>query len=185
MRTMLMIIAVLAVSGLFVADAAAQTTTFSVFFDDKFTQGSKDCPGSGVLDTLYVVGSGFNALVSGAEYRITYPASLTWLSDSNTPPVAIGNSPTGISLGFPSPQNGFQAVLFHTVTVLWNCSGCGGFENGGIVVGPSLVSGASTPEWTDWPSFDLFSAVGMTSLVCATVRTEESTWGQIKSLYQD
>jgi len=172
---------VLAVFGATVA--SAQTPFVAVYFDQNFTTLQKDCPGPG-LDELYVVLVNANSFVSGAEYQIFYPGSITWLADTNTPPVTIGSSPTGISLGFNIPQNGYFAVLLHTVQILWNCADCS-VTNDPIVVGPNPFSGALTPQWTDWPNYDLFGALGLTSQVCATVATEETTWGQVKALYSE
>jgi hypothetical protein len=163
--------------------ASAQTPFVAVYFDQNFTTLQKNCPGPG-LDELYVVLVNANAFVSGAEYQISYPGTITWLADQGTPPVTIGSSPTGISLGFSVPQNGYFAVLLHTVQVLWNCSDCS-VTNDPIVVGDNPLTPDVGVLWTDWPNYDLFVALGLTSQVCPTVATEETTWGQVKALYSE
>jgi len=110
--------------------------------------------------------------------------SMIWLADSNTPPVALGTSPTGIALGYSTPQNGFFAVLLQTVQILWNCNDCS-VTNDPIVVVPSPFNPSGKVQFTNWPDFDLVDALGLTSQVCATVATEESTWGQVKALYSE
>ena len=163
--------------------ASAQTPFIAVYFDQNFTQIQTVCPGPGFAD-LYVILANANALVSGAEYQILYPAAMNWIADQNTPPATIGVSPTGISLGFPVPQNGFSAVLLHTVLVQWVCTDCS-VTNQQVQVVPNPTNPTGKVQWTDWPGFGLFDAVGMQSTVCPTVATEESTWGQVKALYSE
>jgi hypothetical protein len=179
--TVVLTLVVLALVGASVA--SAQTPFIAVYFDENFTSLQKTCPGPGP-DDLYVVLSNANTFVSGAEYRIAYPAAMTWLADTNTPPVALGISPNGISLGFALPQNGFFAVLLHTVRIIWNCSDCVVLD-APIEVLPHPLNPNGFIQYTDWPNFDLFNALGLTSQVCPTVATEETTWGQVKALYSE
>jgi hypothetical protein len=164
--------------------ASAQTPFIAVYFDQHPTFSlQKDCPGP-MQDELYVMLVNANAFVSGAEYRVAYPGSMTWLADTNTPPVTIGASPVGIALGFNLPQNGFFALLLHTVSIFWECSDCA-VTNDPITVFSSPHNPAGKIQYTDWPNFELFDAIGLTSQVCATVATEETTWGQVKALYSE
>jgi hypothetical protein len=163
--------------------ASAQTPFIAVYFDQNFTQIQTVCPGPGA-GTLYVVLANANSLVSGAEYRIGYPAAMTWIGDTNTPPVALGSTPTGISLGFPVPQNGFNSLLLHTVAIFWNCSDCS-VTNQKVSVAAHPLNASGNVQFTDWPAFSLVNAIGMDSDVCPTVATEESTWGQVKALYSE
>ena len=176
----------LALLTISVASVGAQTPFIAVYFDQNFQHLQAECPtapAGTVLDQFFVVLVNASAFVSGAEYRIEYPASVMWLADTNLPPVSIGSSPTGIALGFNLPQNGFFAVLLQTVDVLWMCTGCN-MLNDPIDVRANPNTGATAPQWTDWPSFDLFKAIGLSSHVCPTVSTEETTWGQVKALYR-
>jgi hypothetical protein len=179
MKTLLVVTAVLA-AVLCTTGVQAQTPHVGVFFDTGFTRMDKDCPVGGGLDSAFVVAMNFNAFLTGIEYAINYPLSMTWLSDYGTPPVTIGSTPTGISEGFALPQNGFFPVVVAKVLFLWNCNGCVVTDDP-VIVSPHPLTGFVRA--TDFPNYDFINAVGMTSLVCATVPTEETSWGRIKSLY--
>jgi hypothetical protein len=168
-----------------IAPASAQVQPFiGAFFDEALTQETKDCPGA-VLDTLYIGLYNANSFIVGAEYQISYPPSIAWILDLGTPPVTIGNTVTGIAMGFALPQNGFFPVLLHSVLVQWFCQDCTGFVNDQLVVGPHPFNGG--PHYTDWPNFDLFNAVGLTATICQEppIATEETTWGKLKALYNE
>jgi len=164
---------------------SAQTPFIAVYFDANYTQVQKDCPpgpAGTVFDQFYVVLVNANRFVSGAEYRIQFGAAVMWLAATGLPPVALGTSPTGIALGFPVPQNGFFPVQLQTLQVLWMCDGCN-MLNDPIDVRANPNTGGTAPQWTDWPGFNIYKAVGLSSSICATVATEETTWGQVKSIY--
>ncbi len=176
------LVALAAVSG----PVQAQTTpTVGVYFDQAYTVMQKPCVGPNVMDYAYVVAYNFDVFLSGMEYMISYPPSILWVADLDIPAVTIGNTPSGISMGFGStPLNGFGPVLLHRVAFLWQCMGCDATnEDDPIVVLPHPVSGFL--RGTDFPNFDFVYGVGMTSLVCATVPVNETTWGKIKSLYEE
>ena len=179
MKTLLAVTAVLA-AALMATGTHAQTPTVGVFFDQYFTRMDKDCPAGGGVDSVFVVAQNFNVFVTGIEYAINYPPTITWLSDYGTPPVTIGTTPTGISEGFALPVNGFFPIVVAKVLFVWNCDGCT-ITDSPIVVSAHPISGFVRA--TDYPNYDYINAVGMTSLVCATVPTEETSWGRIKSLY--
>jgi len=181
MKTLRAVTAVIA-AVLMAPGVQAQTPNLGVFFDQAFTRMDKDCPAGGGLDSAFVVALNFNAFVSGIEYSINYPTTMTWLSDYDTPPVTIGSTPSGISEGFALPLNGFFPIVVAKVLFFWNCDGCT-VENDPIIVSPHPISGFVRA--TDFPNYDFINAVGMTSLVCATVPTEETSWGRIKSLYDE
>jgi hypothetical protein len=161
---------------------SAQTSPFiAVYFDQAYqTEAKNPCPGIGVFDNLYIALVNANVFVSGVEFAVNYPPQLTWVADLNTPPVTVGNTPNGISMGFALPQNGFSALEVCQVLVMWNCDGCSVF-NVPVVVTANPNTGFL--GFTDFPNYSLFPAVGLTSLICATVPTEETTWGKVKSLY--
>jgi len=162
--------------------AYAQTPYIAVFFDRTLTRMDKDCPGNGIADSVFVVAIGFNTFVSGIDYAIDYPGTMTWLQDLDTAPVTIGTTPTGISEGWGNPKNGFNPLVVAKVIFRWACNACD-VEDDPIVVVPNPHTGDLAA--TDFPDFNLIPAVGMTSLVCATVPTEDTTWGKIKSLYKE
>ena len=70
--------------------AQAQAPSVTVYFDANLQQTQKSCPGD-VLDTLYVAASDFLVSITGIEYKILFPAGLTWVADLNTPTVTIGD----------------------------------------------------------------------------------------------
>jgi hypothetical protein len=181
MKTLLAVTAVIAAVTM-ATGVEAQTPYVGVFFDTDFTRMDKFCPAGGGLDSAFVVANNFNAFISGIEYAINYPVSMTWLSDYDTPPVTIGSTPTGISEGFALPQNGFFPIVVAKILFFWNCDGCTVTDDP-VIVAPHPISGFVRA--TDFPNYDFVYAVGMTSLVCASVPTEETSWGRIKSLYEE
>ncbi|UCH84510.1 MAG: hypothetical protein JSW50_02115, partial [Candidatus Latescibacterota bacterium] len=86
----------------------------------------------------------------------------------------------GISMGYASPLNGFSTLQVCKVYVMWNCDTCPSTN-----IPMPVVKNPSTNflGYTDFPNFVPFNAVGLTSLICATIATEESTWGKVKALY--
>ena len=182
MKTLLRVTAVLAVSLMAVGAQAQMSPTVGVFFDQSFTQMAEDCPSGGGIDSAFVVAMNFNTFISGIEYSINYPTTMTWVGDYGTPPVTIGQTPAGISEGFGLPQNGFLPIVVAKVLFLWNCNGCT-IEDDPIIVSPHPLTGYVRA--TDFPNYNFIDAIGMTSLVCATVPTEETSWGRIKSQYSE
>ena len=177
MRIAAMVVAALLAT---VVVASAQVPYIAVYFDPYLTQETKDCPGV-VMDTWYVGAVNFNVFITGADFMIEYPPAVTWMSD-NPPPVKIGSTPTGISIGFALPLNGYSAVELMSVNVLWNCDSC---------VEPYLdnqVKVLMNPTTsflgvTDYPEYNLVPGAGLTALICATIPAEDTTWGQVKALY--
>ena len=164
---------------------SAQTSPFvAVYFDRSFQiEDQNPCPGIGVLDTLYVELVNANVFVSGVEFAVNYPPEVAWISDLNTQPATVGQTPIGLSMGWGTPQNGFNIALdVCQVLIMWNCDGCATTDVP-IMVLPHPATGTGFVAFTDFPNYDLFPAVGLTSLICATVPAKETTWGQIKSLY--
>ena len=143
---------------------------------------ARDCPGP-ILADLYVIAIGFNRFISGVQLAIEYPSHMIWLADTDTPPVHLGDSPSGIAMAWATPLNGFEPVLLFKPRILWACTDCS--ETMGLlqVVGHPLLGGLKA---TDWPNFDLVDVNGGRSWVCFTspVSVEESTWGRIKSVYR-
>jgi hypothetical protein len=165
--------------------AVAQTPYFQVYFDEGLQEASADCPGVGVLDTLYIAAHNFDMWISAAEFQVDYTTHLTWLGDAarNTE-LVIGSSPTGCAISWPQPQNGFNTLIMMEVTVMWNCDDCfgiGGTPGSEIVINP--WPGEPSPQAVNWQTESAVDGVGMTSLVCAQVPVEQTSWGQIKSLY--
>jgi hypothetical protein len=164
-----------------VVAVSAQTPYIAVFFDSGLSHQAKDCPGP-VADTWYVAAENFNTYLSGAEFQVQYPAAVTWLADTDKPAATIGNTQNGISMGFPGPVNGFVPVLLCKVQVFWNCDACvEPYLDNAVKVVPNQYTGFLGV--TDYPLFQEIPGVGLTSYICATVPTEETSWGQVKALY--
>lgn len=178
----LLVSAVVAVVVTVAAPALAQTPTVGVFFDQYFTRMDKDCPEGGGLDSAYVVANGWNMWFTAVEYQIIYPASMIWLSDLDIPPVTLGSTPTGIMEAWALPLNGWNPIVVAKILFMWNCSGCSVTDEP-LVVAPYPYSGEVRA--VDYPQYNIFNGVGMTSLICATVPTDDATWGRIKALYGD
>jgi len=164
--------------------AAAQTPNVQIYFDANLTQASANCPGSVVVDTAYVVAQNFGMWMAAIEYSISYPTQMTWLADSPTNSgLVIGTSPAGIAIAWPTPLQAFGPAVVQTFTFLWTCTDCTGLSNTPLVVGNSPVSGAV--DAVRWPDNVLVNAIGMTSLICSTVPTQDTSWGRIKALYSN
>ena len=181
MRSTVILLLVLAVT--FAATAYAQTGTVAVYYDTGMADMvSGACPGIGVAQTLYVGAKNWNFLISGAQYAVEYPTVMTWLADVNTPPATIGTTPTGISMGLPIPENGFNTVLLHQILILWNCDNCAGNENKMIRVIPHPLFGDVI--LTDFPGFQEHTGNGLDTWICFIGPVENATWGAVKALYE-
>jgi hypothetical protein len=165
--------------------AFAQTPYFQLYFDEGMQEASADCPGVGVVDTLYIVAHNFDMWIGAAEFQVDYTTHLTWLGEVAVgTDLVIGSSPTGVAISWPTPRQGFNAVDMMHVTVMWNCDNCTGI--GGTPGSEIIISewpGKNAPRAVDWQTDVAVDGVGMTSLICAQVPVEETSWGQIKSLY--
>jgi hypothetical protein len=177
----------LALTLFMVGAAAAQVPFFGVYFNEGNSIEAlppppcgNPCPGFGVPGYLWISLVNANAFVTGVEFAVSYPPEMTWLADQNTQPVTVGNTPSGFSIGWALPQNGFFNIPVCKVLFLWNCDRCLR-ANIPIVVVSHPVTGAL--GYTDFPTYTYHTAVGLTSLVCACVPVEDTTWGQVKSLY--
>jgi hypothetical protein len=182
MRTALVALLILALGQV----AMAQTPYFQIYFDDAHTMAAMDCPPAPpgtVLDTLHVVAHNFNNFIIATEFSIDYSSKLTWLGDITTADVVIGNSPIGISQAWQYPLNAFTPLRVMSAQVLWMCSGCAGSDNTPVVVMPNPDT--DVLAYVSWPGLEAIPAVGMTSLICATVPVEETSWGRIKALYRE
>jgi hypothetical protein len=160
MRPAFCAFALMVVVCLVVAPAASQTV--AVYFDEALTMRAMDCPGPGV-GTLYVVAEDFNYFLSGIEFKIEYPPSMTWLADLDTPPATIGNTAAGISIGWPLPQNGFFPLQVMRVLVLWTCADCA-TVNQAISVVEHPVFGFV--RGVRFPDYEIVDGSGRTSVIC-------------------
>ncbi|MFQ5510371.1 MAG: hypothetical protein ACE5EO_00850 [Candidatus Krumholzibacteriia bacterium] len=181
-RTLIFALVALTLVGASVA--SAQQPYIGVFFNRVGTPEQKNCPGVGLVDSLFFIAYNFNTNVVGIEFKVNYPASMSWVADLETQPVTIGTTPTGMSMGWALPQNGFSPIFVSKALIQWNCGNCA-VPDDPIQVVQHPFSGAPTPQFTQWPTITLHPAIGLTALVCRTVPVEDTTWGRVKSLYSE
>ncbi len=182
MKKVLALALAVALMGMASSNVSAQVPNVQVYFDD-IAHTAKNCAGVGVMDTLLVVANNFNMWMNAIEYSIQYPPSLTWVADLSPSPLNIGNTPSGVATSFPQPVNAFNPAVVMQVLVMWNCDVCGGTPDA-VVVQPHPQTGFVRAS--RWPDNALVAGVGMTSLVCpGVVPVEETTWGQVKALYNN
>ena len=163
--------------------ASAQIPYIQVYFDNYAAVDQMDCPGV-MPATLSVFAVNFNMWIAAVEYMVAYPSVLAFTGDVMVPgAIAIGSSPSGITMSYPVPGDGFAPCLLQQVGVVWNCADCVGIPDTPIIVLPHPVSlRLRAIRWPDYVSKD---GVGMTSIICQVlVPTQESTWGSVKSLYK-
>jgi hypothetical protein len=182
MRKTLLLIAI--VFTIAITGSAYAQPNIMVYFDEDMTLGAANCPPGPpgtVIDTLYVVANNFNMWISAAEFMIVYPPQLTVLGDNFDTPLVMGTTSTGVTIGWQSPKNCFGATVLAEVVVQWMCNDCVGNLDAPIDVVPNPSLGFLRA--VQWPDTFTVNAIGMRSLICATTPVEETTWGQIKSLY--
>jgi hypothetical protein len=133
------------------------------------------------MDTCYVAAVNFNMWIAAAELMIATPPEML-IAGTILPAgaLSIGTYGTGIALSYPIPINGFQPGVLFSLSFLWMCSDCSGGE-AALDVLPHPSSGLV--QLIDWPDTNPFTRVGMRSLICPSVPVEDTSWGQIKNLY--
>lgn len=168
--------------ALFIAPASAQTGYVAVYFDENLTIEQMNCPGAGIPQTLTIAMVNWNMFIMGVQFQVQYPPELIWLADFNLQPVTAGTTPTGFAQGWAIPQNGFGPIKVCNVLAQWNCTDCSSTNSPIKVQAHPLLGPVAA---TQWPDANLVNGIGLTALVCATVPTEETTWGQVKALYNE
>ena len=108
-----------AVIGLLTSIAVAGIPTVTIYFDEALTVQSVDrlSPGQ---HTLYVVAEYFDAYLTAIEYKIDYPAGMTWIRDVDLPVVKIGATPDGIAQAWGTPIDAFVPVVIAKAVVQWD-----------------------------------------------------------------
>jgi hypothetical protein len=143
-----------------------------VYFDVKGIERTMSSPGVGQLSTVFVFAEDFQAdFLTGLQYAIDYGPHLNFVADLGLPPVYIGTSATGISMGFGNvPRPGSRALL-HMALVQWSTD-CGTTFNGDIVTGPHPQFSDDTPIVTRFPDQAVISADGTRSQTCQLVEVD-------------
>jgi hypothetical protein len=122
--------------------------------------------------------------MQAVEYQVLYPPQIMWLADNTGTGINIGTSPTGIATAWPLPQNAFSSFAVNKVLFIYMCQLCYEGNNIPIVVVPNPTAISGQVQAIRWPDGGTVYGVGMTSLICPTVPVEETTWGNIKALYE-
>jgi len=192
---MFQVLAVVALIAVSCPSAFAQGGTIVVSPDTYWS----DCalPGGPGLLAYFVV----HALAPGvtaSEFAAPRPACMdaVWLGDTQVFGVTIGDSQTGVSIGYGA----CLATPVHVLTILYYAE----FEVLPCTCYPVLpapASGASTPLAVDCGN-NLLPANGERAVVnpdpncgyclpvidcrpCGTVGTESATWGSVKAIYAE
>ncbi len=164
-----------------------------------------DTPPAGLK--MYYVVHVYTTGATAAQFSAPKPHCMTgtWLSDTNVFPVVVGNTQTGISVGYGackvSPihvltMNFFAMGTTPSCCLYWACpdpynpshqievSDCSFFvryATGGVgVINATPVCSCS---WCASP--ECVEALYRTSSNCWSVPVEEMTWGRIKTLYAE
>jgi len=181
-KSLLIFATVFAIVSLGSLAVQAQVPYIQVFFDNGFSRSDASCPpGPAVPDTIHVAAVNFNSYIQAAEFMVSLPAQLIYLGDIYVSPLHIGNSQTGVALSFDVPVDGVgKPAHLMSLNVAWGCSNCL-VQDIPVDVLPHPTSGLV--RIVTWPDLVTIDGVGMRALICPTVATEESSWGQIKNLY--
>ena len=182
MKRVFVIVVALGILAIGAQMASAQPQPYvMLYFDDLYTVGSKDCPGA-APDSAYIVVKNFDMYLTAIEYQVLYPSEMVWIGDNVGTALAIGNTRDGIAQSWPFPQNAYEPFAVAKVIFLWNCAGGCPVKNIPVTIVPHPQT--FKLRALRWPDLVEMTAIGMTSLVCATIPVEESSWGQIKALYK-
>jgi hypothetical protein len=158
--------------SIFVPASADAAGRIIVYFDVNGTERTIDSPGVGQLSTVFVYGEDFGSdFVTGVQYAIDYGPHLTFIADLGLPPVYIGTSATGISMGFGNAPKPGVRFLVHLALVQWN-SDCATTFNGDIVTGPHPQFPDATPIVTRFPDQAVVAADGARSQSCQLVEMD-------------
>jgi hypothetical protein len=188
MRKVLAVVMVAAILCVGALSASAQVPNITVYFDKILQHTDGYCQGMNALDTLSVTCNNFNMFMSTIEFSIAPPtADAIYLSDIHVAgSLHLGNSPTGITISYPTPKNAFLPFVCMYYQILWQCDDCSTApqHNVPIIVQGHPYNGLITA--VEWQTYRIVEGVGMTSLICPDgVKTETSTWGGVKALYSE
>jgi hypothetical protein len=183
MKTLLLSLALLAASAL---GAFAQAGSIGVFRDP----GGSDChlgDKTAGVTSFYIVHVGVTGAM-GSQYAAPKPPcfTATYLSDANVFPVTIGNSQSGVSIGYGTCRSSpihLQTISFFTQALTQPC--CRYF----VVAHPGAESG-------DIEMVDCLDTILAASSVIAVVNGSDtcpcggppkdvSSWGKVKTLYTE
>lgn len=178
----------------FAPAALAQVPNVALYTDKAFQEreieGCPEEPPGAILDTLYVVASGFNMAMASIEYRIDLSPQLWFSGDIVPAGVAEGFSIDGIRISFATPADATGQLLVQKIEFIYGCQGCRDYKHPISIMDvplrvlPHPESGKI--QAFRWPDMAAVEAVGLPAILCPRIGVpiEGSTWGAIKSLYQ-
>ena len=159
-----------------------------VYADQAGTECNIPNVSSGLM-TVYVVHINENA-TSASQFSAPKPACMTgatWLNDTPMYPITLGNSQTGVTVGYGACRNGPLHVLTITYSMSGSSEPCCMYP---VLPDPNLASGKI--EIVDC-GFNLIYGTGTNctvnanpSCICGRgdiVPAERTTWGHVKALY--
>jgi hypothetical protein len=166
--------------------AGAQAGAVGLFKDPAGTICSLEDRSPGIVP-FYVVHIGTGG-ATACQYAAPKPNCLaaTFLSDTNMFPVTIGNSQSGVSIGYGTCRSGsihVQTISYFTQGLTPAC--CRYY----VIPDPNAVSG--TIDTVDCNSTIVAASTirtvinATTACPCGEPTAEESTWGQVKTLYDE
>ena len=172
--------------------ALGQVGTLGLYTDPAGTDCRLIDASSGMV-SVYVVHDATQG-ASGVSFSAPMPACMngaTWIGDDRRYPVTFGSSQDGISIGYGRCETGPTHVLTVIYFAAGTSSSCCLYP---VVDNPIFTSGQI--EVTNCDTKDLrivYGTIGIVStvngdancdcIVQATAGRQESSWGQVKSLY--
>jgi hypothetical protein len=197
MKKVLAVVIAVAFISIGVVNSNAQVPNVQIYFDDLLQATQGDCGDHffGEPDELNVVMNNFNTFVSTIEFAVFFgPGPVTYLGDLHVPAMSLflgtsyqdgpGGLPDGVTITYQLPQNAFDPFICMRLGIAWFCDDCLAQPVQPINVVPH--EGTGKVQAVEWQTFNLIDGVGMSSAVCpGIVSTEESSWGQIKALYNN
>jgi hypothetical protein len=163
----------LLILGVLPVTAFAQEGRIVAYFDSRGTKRTTNSPGIGGFSLVFIYGEGFESeFVSGVQYVVDYGPQVRFVADLGLPPVTIGTSATGLSVGFGAPRPGIKFQI-HAALVEW-ISDCSVLQNGDVWTGPHPDFPDPTPIVTRYPDFGVVSAEAVRSQTCQMVELDVS-----------
>lgn len=203
MKKVLAVVIAVAFVSIGAVQSNAQVPNVQIYFDDLLTATQADCADHfvGEQTELNVVMNNFNTLIKTVEFAVNWPAGgpVSYLGDLHVPAanLVLGSSyidgpgfddvttfRDGVTITYTFPQNAFDPFICMKLKALWLCDDCTALE-------PFQISvygheGTGVVQAVEYQTYNLIDGVGMQSAVCpGIVSTEESSWGQIKALYNN
>jgi hypothetical protein len=164
--------------------ALAQAGAIGIFKDPAGTNCYLDDKSAGV--TAYYVVHVATGGATGCQYSAPKPSCMTatFLSDTNAFPVTVGGSQGGISAGYGACRTGpilIQTISYFTQGLTPAC--CRYY----VLPHPSGTTGkieVADCSFTTIEGSSIRAVINATSVCpCGEPSAEESTWGQVKTLY--